>query len=46
MTHQDGTFSEFLRRTCYDYTTPEENGWDIRVVHVDLDYRAPARFDD
>lgn len=46
VTYQDETFSEFLRQMGYDYQTLEAKGWDIHVVHVDLDYRAPADFDD
>lgn len=46
VTYQDETFSEFLRQVGYDYHALEDEGWDIHVVHVDLDYRAPATFDD
>lgn len=46
VTYQDETFSQYLREIGYDYHTLEDAGWDIHVVHVDLDYRAPAEFDD
>lgn len=46
VTFQDETFNEYLRQIGYDYHELEESGWDIRVVHVDLDYRSPADFDD
>ena len=46
VTYQDETFSELLREVGYDYHTLERAGWDIHVVHVDLDYRDSAVFDD
>lgn len=46
LTYQDETFSQFLREIGYPYGEMEANGWDIHVVHADLDYRAPARFGD
>lgn len=46
VTYQDETFSQYLREIGYDYHELESAGWDIHVVHVDLDYRAPASFDD
>ena len=46
VTYQDETFSQFLREIGYDYHELEDAGWDIHVVHVDVDYRAPAEFDD
>lgn len=45
-TYMDETFSEYLRQIGYDYHELEDAGWDIHVVHLDLDYRAPAAFDD
>lgn len=46
VTYQDETFNEFLRQIGYDYDALEEAGWDVHVVHVDLDYRRAATFDD
>lgn len=46
VTYQDETMSEYLRRIGYPYDAFEEAGWDIRVVHVELDYRGSATFDD
>lgn len=46
VTFQDETFSAFLRKIGYDYKTLEANGWDIHVVHTELDYHAPAGFED
>jgi acyl-CoA thioester hydrolase len=46
VTYQDETFSQYLREIDYDYHQLEDAGWDIHVVHVDVDYRAPAEFDD
>lgn len=46
VTYQDETFSAFLREIGYPYDAFEELGWDVHVVHVDLDYHAPARFAD
>lgn len=46
VTYQDETMSEYLRRIGYPYSEFEQAGWDIRVVHVELDYRGSATFDD
>lgn len=46
VTYQDETMSEYLRRIGYPYNDFEDEGWDIRVVHVELDYRGSATFDD
>lgn len=46
VTYQDETMSAFLRAIDYDYTTLTDREWDIHVAHLDLDYRAPARFED
>jgi acyl-CoA thioester hydrolase len=46
VTYQDETMSQFLREIGYAYDELEDAGWEIHVVHVDVDYRAPAEFDD
>lgn len=46
VTYQDEAMTAFLRAIGYDYTTLAEREWDVHVAHVDLDYRAPARFED
>lgn len=46
VTYQDETFSEFLRRIGYPFQALEASGFDLHVVHVDLDYSAVAGFDD
>jgi acyl-CoA thioester hydrolase len=46
VTFQDEAVNAFLRAIDYDYAAIRAAGWDIHVAHVDLDYRAPARFDD
>lgn len=44
VTYQDETMMQFLREIGYGYDKLEAAGWDTHVVHVDVDYRAPARF--
>lgn len=46
VTYQDEAMTAFLREIGYDYATLTEREWDIHVAHLDLDYRAPARFED
>jgi acyl-CoA thioester hydrolase len=46
VTYQDEAMSAFLRAIGYGYATMTEREWDIHVANVDLDYRAPARFED
>ncbi len=46
VTYQDETVNQFLRAVGYGYDELEAAGWDVHVVHVDLDYRAPAQFQD
>ena len=46
VTFQDEAISGFFRAIGYDYDTIRAADWDIHVAHVDLDYRAPARFED
>lgn len=46
VTYQDETFTEYLDAIGYPYETFSDADWDVHVVHVDLDYRAPASFRD
>lgn len=46
VTYQDETFSQYLREIGYPYGAMDQDDWDIHVVHVDVDYRAPAEFGD
>ena len=46
VTYQDETFSQYLRDIGYPWTDIEAAGWDVHVVNVDIDYRAPAEFGD
>lgn len=46
VTFQDETFTEYLDAIGYSYETLREAAWDVHVVHLDLDYRAPAGFRD
>lgn len=46
VTYQDEAMTAFLREIGYDYATLTEREWDIHVANLDLDYRAPARFED
>lgn len=45
-TYQDESFNAFLRGIDYRYSRMEEEGWTTHIVHADLDYHAPARFED
>ncbi|MFB6117505.1 acyl-CoA thioesterase [Halosegnis sp.] len=46
VTYQDETFSQYLREVGYPWTEIEQENWDIHVVSVNIDYRAPAEFSD
>lgn len=46
VTFQDETFNAYLREIDHEYATLESSAWDVHVVHVELDYRSPARFED
>ncbi|WP_254546379.1 acyl-CoA thioesterase [Halomarina pelagica] len=46
VTYQDEAVNAYLRAIDYDYDAMLAAGWDVHVAHVDLDYRAPARFGD
>jgi acyl-CoA thioester hydrolase len=43
-TYQDETFMAFLRAIEHDWL--DLDGWEMHVVHADLDYRGQARFGD
>ena len=45
-TYQDETFTEFMEAVGYPYDEVEEQGWDVHVVNLELDYRRPAEFRD
>lgn len=38
--------NELMRATGYTYKRCEEEGWMLPVVHAELDYRKPAKYDD
>ncbi|PSP99074.1 acyl-CoA thioesterase [Halobacteriales archaeon QS_5_70_17] len=46
VTFQDEAVNGFFRAIGYDYDRMHEDGWDVHVAHVDVDYRTPARFED
>ena len=38
--------NEFMRSCGYTYRRFEEEGWMLPVIHAEVDYRSPARYDD
>ena len=38
--------NELMRALGYSYKTCEAEGWALPVVHAEVDYRRPARYDD
>jgi len=38
--------NELMRACGYTYRTCEQEGWMLPVVHAEVDYKAPARYDD
>lgn len=46
VTYQDETFTAFVEAVGYPYETFTEQGWDMHVVNVDIDYHSFARFPD
>lgn len=47
MTYFDVGVTEYMRDCGYPYTEGVERlGGDMMMVHAEMDYRAPARFDD
>ena len=45
-TYLDETFNAFLRRIDYPYGRMHAEGWTTNVVHAELDYHAPADYED
>lgn len=45
-TYQDETVNEFFRRVGHPYSSLPESGWTTHVVSADLNFEAPARFED
>ena len=46
VTFQDEAVTAYLEAIGYPYEKLRDADWDVHVVHVDLDYRAPAEFRD
>ena len=44
VTFQDESLMAFLREIGYGHS--DDWGWDLHVVHMEMDYRAPARVGD
>jgi len=38
--------NELMREIGYTYRECEAEGWALPVIHAELDYRSPARYDD
>ena len=38
--------NELMRACGYTYRQFEENGWMLPVIHAEVDYRSPAKYDD
>lgn len=38
--------NELMRAYGYTYRECEEEGWMLPVIHAEVDYRSPARYDD
>ena len=38
--------NELMRACGYTYRTCEEEGWMLPVIHAEVDYRVPAKYDD
>jgi len=38
--------NELMRATGYSYKRCESEGWMLPVIHAEVDYRSPARYDD
>ena len=45
-TYQDETLNQFLRDIDYRYSRMRDHGFTTHIVHAELDYRHPARFED
>lgn len=38
--------NELMREMGYSYRRCEEEGWMLPVIHAEVDYRSPAKYDD
>lgn len=45
-TYQDETQVEYFRKLGYRYEDMEADGWTTHIVHSELDYKRPARYED
>lgn len=45
-TYQDETFTEYMEAVGYPYDTLRQEEWDVHVVNMELNFRAPATFRD
>ena len=45
-TYLDETVNAYLRRIDYPYGRMHAEGWSTNVVHAELDYHAPAEYED
>jgi acyl-CoA thioester hydrolase len=46
LTFMDESFSAYLEAVGHPFDSFEERGWDVHVVHAELDYHDPATFAD
>jgi acyl-CoA thioester hydrolase len=46
MIYQDESLYEYLREINYPNERLQSEGWDVHVVHADINYKNPARFED
>ena len=44
--YMDETFNELLRRIDYSYDRMHGEGWTTNIVHTEMDFRAPAAYED
>jgi acyl-CoA thioester hydrolase len=44
--YQDESLYEYLRESGYPNKRLQAEDWDVHVVHVEMDYRRPAEFED
>ncbi|WP_137287681.1 acyl-CoA thioesterase [Halorussus salinisoli] len=45
-TYQDETLYEYLREIGYPNERLQSEGWDVHVVHAEMDFKGSARFED
>ncbi len=46
VTYQDETFTEYMEALGFPYDELRRQDWDVHVVNMELNYRAPAEFRD